>query len=312
MESSYLKTFVEVVQTGSFTKAAENLFISQSAVSRRIQHMEKEYKCSLLDRTDPHLKPTEKGQMLLDKALKIMKLEQELKLKLELGLNTVALGNSLSFICTPTFGAAFLPQIMTRWLRRKERGADLTFHQDMPEKIREDLKRGAFEVAVIEHCPEFDLHEFRTMSLPGDELVFVAANNIEFYSHQPQLEELFAHSFLGCNSGCCTQVIFERNLQSRGYSKENFKQIIETSELDILLKSLLAGVGISFLPLVLVNSFVEKGQLKTYRFDDLLHYRNRSLVMPATAMECNLARRFAEEIITFFEESGPAYVSHGD
>lgn len=299
MESSYLKTFVEVVRTGSVTKAAGNINISQSAVTRRIQYMEKQYKCSLLDRSAIQLKPTDKGQILFEKALKIIEIEQDL----ELEIGSVETSNNLSFVCTPTFGAAFLPQIMKRWVKGERRGAALTLHQDMPEGIVKSLRRGAIEAAVIEHCPEFCLDEFQTVTLPNDDLVFVAGSDIKLSSFQPQFEELLGHSFLGCNSGCCTQIILERNLQSKGCTTEDFKQFIETSELDLLLQSLLSGAGISFLPLVLVQPFIDKGQLKTYRFDDLLHYRKRSLVMPASTIEGNLACQFAEEIISYFVET---------
>lgn len=298
MESSYLKTFVEVIQTGSFTKAAEKLCITQSAVSRRIQYMEKHYGCSLLDRSGPLLKQTEKGQRLLAKATKIIKIEQEL----ELDMTPAVIDRCLSFISTPTFGMAFLPQIMSRFVRSEEEISNLRFFQDMPEGIRESLRRGLFEVAVIEHCADFDLSEFESVPLQADDMVFAAASNIDFSSEHPQLEELFKHSFLSCGNGCCTRVIFERNLDSRGYTKENFKQFIEISDLDTLLQSLVSGVGIAFLPLVLISNFVKNGQLKTYQFDDFVHYRNRSLIIPSKAMDCGLACRFAEQIVAYFDE----------
>lgn len=306
MDLTYLKTFVEVVQTGSFTKAAENLCISQPAVSRRIQYMEKQYKCKLLDRTGSLLTPTEKGRVLLDKALKLTKMEQDLELGM--GMSSVETGDSLSFISTPSFSNAFLPQIMSRFVKNEKKVSNLAFDEDMPDGIREKLRRGDFEIAVIEHCPDFDLREFKIVPLPNDALVFVTASEIEFSGRQPQFEELLGHPFLSCSNRCCTRVILERNLQSKGYAKEDFKQFMETADLEILLKLLQEGVGISFLPLVLVQPFVDRGQLKTYRFDDLLHYRKRSLVMPAATLKSDLAHRFAEEIITFFEEDKPDYV----
>ena len=299
MESCYLKTFIEVVQTGSFTKAAEKLCITQSAVSRRIQHMEKQYACSLLDRSGPLLKQTEKGQRLYDKAIKILQIEQEL----ELDMKSSEGESSLSFICTPTFGRIFLPKIMSRFVRSEPGAVNLKFFQDMPNEIRENLRRGTFEIAAIEHCPDFDLREFDTVALPRDEMVFVAASDIEFSSEHPQVEELFEHTLLSCSAGCCTRVLFERSLASKGYSKDCFKQFIEISDLDMLLKSITSEDGIAFLPLVLVAPLVKSGQFKTYRVKDFVHYRNRSLVVPSTSMDCSLANRFAKQIISYFEET---------
>lgn len=78
MQSDYLKSFVEVVRTGSFTKAADNLCITQSAVTQRIQTMEKLYECLLLDRNGTQFSVTEKGKHLFDKAVELLEMEKKL------------------------------------------------------------------------------------------------------------------------------------------------------------------------------------------------------------------------------------------
>ena len=128
IESTYLKTFIEVIKTGSFTKAAEKLCISQSAVSRRIQFLENQYDCSLLDRSDPVLKQTHQGQLLLDKAGQILEIEQDLKR----GLSKIQGGKNLNFIWTSTFGTIFLPVIMKRFFRLHPGSANLKFTFAMP------------------------------------------------------------------------------------------------------------------------------------------------------------------------------------
>ncbi len=58
MESLYLKTLVEVVRTGSLSRAAETLHVTQPAVSRRIKFMEDQYRVrpagSLREPAPPH------------------------------------------------------------------------------------------------------------------------------------------------------------------------------------------------------------------------------------------------------------------
>ena len=296
MEPSYLKTFVEVVRSGSFTKTAENLCLSQSSVTRRIQHMEEQYECCLLDRSGPQLKPTEKGRRLLTKALKIIEIEKDLTLDLK---NSE--GSSLSFISTQNFGACYLPHIMRQFVAGESSRLNFNFSQEMPEAIRNDLRCGAFEVAVIEHCAGFDLSEFHTVALPTDELVFAAANSLPLGSPHPELEELFQYPLLSSGSGCCTRVIFEKNLAARGYTKDDFRQVSVISNWDILRRSLISGSGVAFLPLIQIRDLVESGQLKTYRFDKMIHYRSRSLIRPSSDMERSPAYRFAEQIERFFD-----------
>lgn len=66
MELAYLKTLLEMVDTGSFSKAADNLYVTQSAVSRRIKFMEDQYGYPLLDRSGPNLLLTDAGTVVAD------------------------------------------------------------------------------------------------------------------------------------------------------------------------------------------------------------------------------------------------------
>ena len=58
MELLYLKTLVEVVRTGSLSRAADILCVTQPAVSRRIKFLEDQYGYELLDRSGHRLRPS--------------------------------------------------------------------------------------------------------------------------------------------------------------------------------------------------------------------------------------------------------------
>ncbi|MCE5286087.1 MAG: LysR family transcriptional regulator [Pelosinus sp.] len=68
MEIIHLQYFVEVAQTASFTKAAENLYVSQSTISKLIKNLENELRVSLFERTSKGVILTEAGELLLTKA----------------------------------------------------------------------------------------------------------------------------------------------------------------------------------------------------------------------------------------------------
>lgn len=64
MKQIQLEYFIEVVEQNNFTKAAEKLFISQSALSKSIQSLEKELDTSLFTRDPRELKLTEEGRLV--------------------------------------------------------------------------------------------------------------------------------------------------------------------------------------------------------------------------------------------------------
>ena len=108
MESLYLKTLVEVVRTGSLSRAAESLHVTQPAVSRRIKFMEDQYGCELLDRSGNVLRPTEAGHLVYEKAQSLLEIEADLVS----GLHRLDGKVRISLSCTPSFGIAHLPAVL--------------------------------------------------------------------------------------------------------------------------------------------------------------------------------------------------------
>lgn len=78
MIDTRLKVFRSVATHLSFTKAANELFISQPAISKHIQELEKEYGVRLFDRIGNRIQLTRAGQLLLDHACKIIDAYQNL------------------------------------------------------------------------------------------------------------------------------------------------------------------------------------------------------------------------------------------
>ena len=100
METRYLNTLIASVESGTFSKAAELLHITQSAVSQRIKFLEEHFGQQLLDRSGQRLALTPAGQIVFSKAKDILDKEKELLTCLQ----DSASQKRLSLCCTPTFG----------------------------------------------------------------------------------------------------------------------------------------------------------------------------------------------------------------
>ena len=77
MELSNLDTFVKVVQTGSFTRAAEQLRSQKAHVSRVVSQLESELGVRLLERTTRSLSLTEIGREFFERAVGILAAAEE-------------------------------------------------------------------------------------------------------------------------------------------------------------------------------------------------------------------------------------------
>ncbi|WBV65638.1 LysR family transcriptional regulator [Legionella pneumophila] len=72
MEFKLLQTFIEVVRQGSFSKAAENLFTTQSTVSKAIKQLEEELGITLIERFKKRNVPTTAGEIVYQRGTKLL------------------------------------------------------------------------------------------------------------------------------------------------------------------------------------------------------------------------------------------------
>ena len=78
MEFKQLKSYVAVVKYGSFTKAAERLYVSQPTISAHISALEEELKRTLIVRTTKSIEVTEKGMEIYEYAVRILELRDRM------------------------------------------------------------------------------------------------------------------------------------------------------------------------------------------------------------------------------------------
>ena len=101
----YLKAFLEVAETGSFTKASERLHISSTATMKQLDNLEDEVGCKLLSRTHQGVRLTEAGNVILDYARLLVsyseKAESEARETLRKNARHISVGSSILYPCTP-------------------------------------------------------------------------------------------------------------------------------------------------------------------------------------------------------------------
>jgi DNA-binding transcriptional LysR family regulator len=298
MESTYLKTLIEVARTGSLTKAADTLCVTQSAVSRRIKFLEDQYGQPLLDRSGPVLTLTVAGSVVLEKAEKILEIERELLSRLQ-GLEKK---KELTFACTPAFGIVHLPEILREFMLTRAEVGDLKFVLDMPEKIMEGLRKGMYEMAVIEHCQCYSLSDFEAVALPGDEMVFAAAPGLRIPA-SAGLDLLFQQTLFSRHEGCCSRTLLANNLRNFGREIGEFRRIVIYDDLHVIVRSLLNGDGIAFISSDIVKKYVADGRLTACRVEGFVHQRKRTFVFNGHLPGESLAEQFTENILQYFEAS---------
>jgi len=302
MDFTNLKTIVESVETGSFSKAAETLCVTQSAVSRRIKIMEDHYGHQLLDRSGLVLRPTAAGQILVEKARQVLKLEQDLLH--ELGL--LSLKRKISFCCTAPFGISYLPDIFTRFMASHSDTSDLNFVFEMPEMALKGLRENRFDLILIEFCEDLTLDDFSVFPLPDDEMVFVSAPGFGIDSTRVGIERMLQQRLYCKKSGCCARRFLEKSMSGLGRDAAEFSNTVFFDDIPFIIRAVMAGEGITFISRSLVSSHLAAGSLVAHHVDGFARSRPRRLVLEKGRPLDPLLLDFIREIFSRFSLAPPA------
>ena len=247
-----MKCFIEVSRTSNFTNAAENLFITQPALSRIIKSLEDELGTQLFIRTRKKLILTDAGRILKEHALEIEKqlqlLDEELGKMFMLKKRHVRIG-------LPTItNSIFFSQLIASF---HEEYPEVTFQleEDGSRPIQEKIVNGLLDFGVVVLPAKNDNLDY--YMFVNEKLKLVVPSSHRLAGNQEvSLKELKEESFIMFNRD------FElRNLVITACRESGFQPIIisETSRLDFIQELVAYNIGITLLPentcLELANDF---------------------------------------------------------
>jgi DNA-binding transcriptional LysR family regulator len=277
METRYFKTLVTAVEEGSFSRAAELLHITQSAVSQRIKFLEEQYGYQLLDRSGSSLELTPAGQMVLVKAREILAKEREL---ID-GLKGLENKKHLALCCTPTFGMAFLSLILNDFIRAHADVADLKFIFQQPLEALRSLRNEEFDLAMIEHCPGQEFSGLDRFILPDDEMLLVAPAGKVILGADgcADLAELTRYRLFARRDGCSSKEVLRQNLFRKGIEFTDFDGVMISDDLRFTIDSVIRGEGVAFVSRALVSEHLAAGRLVGCKIAGFEHYRGRSVAL---------------------------------
>jgi len=274
METRYLKTFVEVVKIGSFSRAAEVLHITQSAVSQRIKFVEEQYGVPLIDRNGSVITATDAGRALLKKSQLILMLENEI----DGMLDEFKTDSRLSVGCTPTFGTVYLSKILSRFYLVNSEKARVKSHVNSPDNVLKGILKNEYDLAVLEHWKEINVANIVCTPLPPDELTIVSAPLMGFPEGPTSLSELLKQRLIARRDGCSSRGLLANNLAQFGKDITDFKSIVVHDDLSMTIQTALAGLGLAFVSKCLVREHIEKGSLLEHTVEGFSCFRSRSIV----------------------------------
>ncbi|MGB9738523.1 LysR family transcriptional regulator [Chloroflexus sp.] len=267
-----LRIYVAVLDHGSFTRAAEALTMSQSAVSRAVQELERQLGTVLLERRPRGVAPTDAGAILGEHARRIFAHER-LAIESLNELRGLQRGR-LAIGASSTIGTYLLPPLLGAY-HRQYPGIELFLDIGNTQQIMEHLLEYRIEVAYVEGpvTPDERLH---ITPWRDDELVVIAAPDHPLARRAHLTEaDIIGAPFVLREPGSGTREVMEQALAERGITVQS---VMELGSTEAVKHAVSAGLGLSIVSKVAIQMEIIAGRLTILRIPSLMIQRRLSRV----------------------------------
>ena len=211
MTLEQLRIFVAVAQMEHFTRAANRLKISQSAVSSAISALEAEHRIQLFDRSRRHVELTGVGNILLAEAEAILN-RVNLALRRIADLSELRSGH-LSVAASQTVANYWLPAFLEEFHNRYP-GIEIDLWHGNSTEVEKRIARGEADLGFVEQEPRDPALEIEHVA--SDELIAVVGPAHPWFGRaHVDWSELTETSWIMREEGSGTRALFEVALQQR-------------------------------------------------------------------------------------------------
>jgi len=281
MDVPALQALVAVAETGSFSRASEQLFITQPAISKRIAGLETELDVVLIDRLGRNTRLTEAGENLLVSARRILadiasSREQVRSLNHEVG-------GKLKLATSHHIGIHRLPPVLKAYTQAcPQVELDLMFMDS--ERACELVSDGSIELAIVT-LPEHPADNLQTQLIWDDPLAIVCAKEHPLCgAKNVKAKQLAKHPAVLPARGTVTRGIV---LNAIAPFDVNISTSLETNYLETIKMMVSVGLGWSALPQSMVDDSLTTLPTKTIKMRRELgsvQLKDRTLGRAATAL----------------------------
>ncbi len=250
------KVFYHAAKMLNYTKAAESLYISQSAVSQNIKLLESQLNVQLFTRSGKGVKLTTEGSALyahVEKAYNLLKSgEQYLDSIRSLSSGLVRIGAS------DTINKYFLLSPLRAFHERHPHIRIQINNRPSPVSLRL-VENGEIDLGVINLDPEKNYNNLQVVPLGAFRNVFIAPSSLkDTLSGSRSANTLKNHSLISLEEKSTTRRIFNR------YLKDNQLELtpeFEFGSMDLIVEMTRIGMGIGFVAEAAARQAIESGEV---------------------------------------------------
>jgi DNA-binding transcriptional LysR family regulator len=290
MDTRQLAAFCAVVERRSFSQAADQMGVTQPAISLQIRSLEKRLGVQLVDRSGRRVEPTEAGRRLYRSAQRLLALEEqllaelgeeaegELTGRLELGASTGPGGNVI-----PIALAEF---------QQAHPGVEVALSVSDTQRVIEQVARREVELGVVGAVRRQRGVTFEPFF--RDEVVLAVPRGHRFAGRTVTLAELTEEPLILMQEGAGVRQVIEDELREAGVRPRDLDVRLELGLQESARSAVLHGYGVTFISRSAIEADVAAGTIAIASVEGLEPSREISLVRAAGRAETRVAQAFVD------------------
>lgn len=263
MDINKLKVFISVFKRRSFSKASEELYLTQPTVSDHIRSLEEELGCRLFDRLGRSIMPTREAEMLFDRALEIV--EKAENLRNVISASGGKISGELVIGASTIPGTYILPYAMYKFMAEHPKVHFKTIisdSKDIVEKVlRYELIVGVVGAKLINSMVNY-------IPFHDDDLIAVASPSLTG-SRERSLRSLTELPIVLREEGSGTRRETERIFGTKRINIDMFRVSGILGSTEAVKEAVKAGMGFSIISKVAVEDELRYGDLVEIKISDV-------------------------------------------
>lgn len=299
MIETRLYTLLSVVEHQSFTRAAQELSLTQPAVSQHIKYLEKNLGIKIFNRIDNTLIPTVEGEIVIKYARRNIALYQRMKQSL---LNEKLQMRKLVVGITHTAESNAVAEMFGKYSIQNP-GTSISIVSDTISNLYTMLKNYEIDLAVVEG----KVHDrsINSLLLDTDSLVLVVSNKHPLAEKSMvTINDLKKEDLILRRPSSGTRNLFVAHLESNNMSLDDFNLILEVDNIATIKDLIRRGIGVSILARSACLEEIKKGKLTALPIENLSMIREINIIYPHDFGHEEMLKQIIQEynkVLKFYE-----------
>jgi DNA-binding transcriptional LysR family regulator len=281
-----LEIFKKIAELKSVTKASEQLFLTQPAVSIQLKNFQDQFKLPLFEIVGRKLYITEFGEEIAIAASKILEEVEAINYKSAIFEGKLAGKLKIAIVSTAKY---VMPYFLSDFIANNEM-VDLTMDVTNKMAVIRNLENNDCDFAMVSTIPK--KLNIERIELMRNELFLVAGKKLINHKNHT-LKNLNSSMLIFREKGSATRLAMERYLIK---NKIEIKKKMELTSNEAVKQAVIAGLGISIMPIIGIKNELQNGELQIIKSKDLPIETNWNLIWLKSKNLSMVAKAFKNHV----------------